>query len=49
MVYLFNRFDERVPEIESIYLEGLETEGALASSFGPRERERTLARARQND
>ena len=37
------------PEIESIYLEGLESEGALASSFGPRERERTLARARQND
>jgi hypothetical protein len=37
------------PEIESIYLEGLEVEGALASSFGPRERERTLARARQND
>jgi NAD(P)-dependent dehydrogenase (short-subunit alcohol dehydrogenase family) len=37
------------PEIESIYLEGLETEGALASSFGPRERERTLARARQKD
>ena len=37
------------PEIESIYLEGLEAEGALASSFGPRERERTLARARQND
>jgi NAD(P)-dependent dehydrogenase (short-subunit alcohol dehydrogenase family) len=36
------------PEIESIYLEGLETEGVLASSFGPRERERTLARARQN-
>jgi NAD(P)-dependent dehydrogenase (short-subunit alcohol dehydrogenase family) len=34
------------PEIESIYLEGLEAEGALASSFGPRERERTLARAR---
>ena len=34
------------PEIEAIYLEGLETEGALASSFGPRERERTLARAR---
>ena len=37
------------PEIESIYLEGLEAEGALASSFGPRERERTLARACQND
>jgi len=37
------------PEIEKIYLEGLESEGALASSFGPRERERTLARARQQD
>jgi NAD(P)-dependent dehydrogenase (short-subunit alcohol dehydrogenase family) len=37
------------PEIERIYLEGLEAEGSLASSFGPRERERTLARARQND
>jgi short-subunit dehydrogenase len=35
------------PEIESIYLEGLKTEGALASSFGPRERERTLARHRK--
>ena len=34
------------PEIEAIYLEGLRTEGALASSFGPRERERTLVRAR---
>ena len=37
------------PEIESIYLDGLEAEGALASSFGPRERERTLARARQQN
>ena len=37
------------PEIEAIYLEGLEAEGALASSFGPRERERTLARARGPD
>jgi len=35
------------PEIEAIYLEGLQAEGALASSFGPRERERTLARERQ--
>lgn len=35
------------PDIEKIYLEGLEAEGALASSFGPRERERSLARARQ--
>jgi NAD(P)-dependent dehydrogenase (short-subunit alcohol dehydrogenase family) len=34
------------PEIEALYLEGLRAEGALASSFGPRERERTLARAR---
>ena len=34
------------PEIEAIYLEGLQAEGALASSFGPRERERTLERAR---
>ena len=37
------------PEIESIYIEGLEAEGALASSFGPRERERTMARTRQQD
>lgn len=35
------------PEIEALYLEGLAAEGALASSFGPRERERTLARERQ--
>jgi hypothetical protein len=35
------------PEIEALYLEGLAAEGALASSFGPRERERTLHRARQ--
>ena len=35
------------PEIEKSYLEGLATEGALASSFGPRERERTLARTRE--
>jgi hypothetical protein len=33
------------PEIEKSYLEGLASEGALASSFGPRERDRTLARA----
>jgi NAD(P)-dependent dehydrogenase (short-subunit alcohol dehydrogenase family) len=37
------------PEIEKSYLEGLASEGALASSFGPRERERTLARARQKN
>jgi hypothetical protein len=36
------------PEIEAIYLEGLQAEGALASSFGPRERERSLRRARLN-
>ena len=35
------------PDVEKSYLEGLAAEGALASSFGPRERERTLARARQ--
>ena len=34
------------PEIEAIYLEVLQTEGALASSLGPREHERALARAR---
>ena len=34
------------PEIEAIFIEGLEAAGALASSFGPRERERTLARGR---
>lgn len=37
------------PEIESLYLEGLAAEGALASSFGPRERARALARAAQKD
>ena len=36
------------PEIEALYLEGLKAEGALASSFGPRERERTLARERHS-
>ena len=35
------------PDVEKSYLEGLASEGALASSFGPRERERTLARTRQ--
>ena len=35
------------PEIEAMYLEGLHAEGALASSFGPRERERTLRRSQQ--
>ena len=39
---------QAAPEIEAIYLEGLQAEGALASSFGPRERERTLERARQS-
>ncbi len=33
------------PEIESLYLEGLASEGALASSFGPRERERAHSRS----
>ena len=37
------------PEIEHSYLEGLASEGALASSFGPRERERTLARNSQKN
>ena len=37
------------PDIERSYLEGLASEGALASSFGPRERERTLARAKQTN
>jgi NAD(P)-dependent dehydrogenase (short-subunit alcohol dehydrogenase family) len=36
------------PEIEQSYLVGLASEGALASSFGPRERERTLARNSQS-
>ena len=35
------------PEIEAFYLEGLASEGALASSFGPRERERSAERRRQ--
>jgi hypothetical protein len=35
------------PDIEKSYLEGLASEGTLASSFGPRERERTLARNRE--
>jgi NAD(P)-dependent dehydrogenase (short-subunit alcohol dehydrogenase family) len=34
------------PELEALYLQGLASEGALASSFGPRERERALARQR---
>ncbi len=34
------------PQIEAFYIEGLQAEGPLASSFGPRERERTLARGR---
>jgi short-subunit dehydrogenase len=37
------------PDVEKSYLEGLASEGALASSFGPRERERTLARARREN
>lgn len=35
------------PDLERIYLEGLQTHGALASSFGPREHERALTRARE--
>jgi NAD(P)-dependent dehydrogenase (short-subunit alcohol dehydrogenase family) len=35
-----------MPEIERHYLEGLAAEGALASSFGPRERARSEARER---
>jgi NAD(P)-dependent dehydrogenase (short-subunit alcohol dehydrogenase family) len=34
------------PEIEQLYLDGLAAEGALASSLGPREREREAARRR---
>jgi len=33
------------PEVEALYLEGLAAEGALASSFGPRERQRAAIRA----
>jgi NAD(P)-dependent dehydrogenase (short-subunit alcohol dehydrogenase family) len=33
------------PEIERLYLEGMASEGAVASSFGPRERERERGRA----
>jgi NAD(P)-dependent dehydrogenase (short-subunit alcohol dehydrogenase family) len=35
---------EAAPEMESHYLEGLAVEGSLASSFGPRERERAIQR-----
>jgi hypothetical protein len=31
--------------MEALYLQGLAAEGALASSFGPRERERALQRS----
>ena len=37
------------PEIEQLYLEGLAAEGPLASSFGPRERLRTLERQKHGD
>jgi NAD(P)-dependent dehydrogenase (short-subunit alcohol dehydrogenase family) len=52
--WLHQPFAERelikaAPDVEKSYLEGLATEGALASSFGPRERERTLARTRQKN
>jgi len=33
------------PEMEALYLEGMAAEGALASSFGPRERQRAALRA----
>jgi NAD(P)-dependent dehydrogenase (short-subunit alcohol dehydrogenase family) len=33
------------PDMEALYLEGLAAEGSLASSFGPRERQRALMRA----
>lgn len=36
------------PEIEAFYLQGLASEGALASSFGPRERQRSAQRRAQN-
>ena len=32
------------PELEALYLQGLATEGALASSFGPREMARKVLR-----
>ena len=35
------------PEMEALYLQGLAVEGALASSFGPREMAREMARERQ--
>jgi NAD(P)-dependent dehydrogenase (short-subunit alcohol dehydrogenase family) len=36
------------PEIERLYLEGLAASGSLASSFGPRERERAQQRQQHN-
>jgi hypothetical protein len=33
------------PEMEALYVEGLAADGALASSFGPRERQREATRA----
>lgn len=52
--WLHQPFAERelvkaAPDVEKFYLEGLASEGALASSFGPRERERTLARTRRSN
>ena len=38
---------QAAPDIERFYLEGLAAEGRLASSFGPREHQRALERARQ--
>ena len=37
------------PDIEASYLETLASEGSLASSLGPREHERTLARIKQKN
>jgi NAD(P)-dependent dehydrogenase (short-subunit alcohol dehydrogenase family) len=36
------------PEVEAHYLQGLAAEGSLASSLGPREHERAVARQRQS-
>jgi NAD(P)-dependent dehydrogenase (short-subunit alcohol dehydrogenase family) len=36
---------QAAPDMEALYLQGLAAEGALASSFGPRERERALQRS----
>ena len=36
------------PDIERFYLEGLQTHGRLASSFGPREHERAMSRQQES-